>query len=66
VACVPHQEVRLRRPPLLGDSELVCLAAAQALLGYREPGRQLLSGPLGHLRGQVIRAELPRTGGDFG
>jgi len=64
---MPHQAVRPRRPPLLGDSELVCLAVAQALLGYRSgPGRQLLPSPLGHLRGQVIRAELPRTGGDFG
>ena len=29
------------------------------------PGRQLLPGSLGHLRGQGIRAELPRIGGDF-
>jgi hypothetical protein len=29
----------LGRPPLLSDSELVCLAVAQALLGYRSESR---------------------------
>ncbi|GGR62242.1 hypothetical protein GCM10010251_93760 [Streptomyces aurantiogriseus] len=28
-------------------------------------GRQLLPGPLGDLRGQGVRAQLPRAGGDF-
>jgi hypothetical protein len=32
---------RLRRPPLLSDSELVCLAVAQALLGYHSEARWL-------------------------
>jgi hypothetical protein len=31
----------LGRPPLLSDSELVCLAVAQALLGYHSEGRWL-------------------------
>ncbi|MET8052743.1 hypothetical protein ABZU75_34615 [Streptosporangium sp. NPDC005286] len=29
------------RPPLLSDSELVCLAVAQALLGYHSEARWL-------------------------
>jgi hypothetical protein len=31
----------LGRPPLLSDSELVCLAVAQALLGYHSEARWL-------------------------
>ncbi|WP_219933733.1 hypothetical protein [Streptomyces sp. NWU339] len=31
----------LGRPPLLSDSELICLAVAQALLGYHSEARWL-------------------------
>ncbi|GAA3510207.1 hypothetical protein GCM10023075_71770 [Streptosporangium album] len=32
---------RTGRPPLLSDSELVCLTVAQALLGYHSEARRL-------------------------
>jgi hypothetical protein len=41
---------RLGRPPLLSDSELVCLAVAQALLGFRSEARWLRYARK-HLRG---------------
>ncbi|MES4893373.1 IS982 family transposase [Streptomyces sp. NPDC096012] len=58
------------RPPLLSDSELVCLAVAQALLGYRSEARWLrfahkrLSGLFPYLPQQSgynkrLRAALP-------
>ncbi|MFG2970310.1 IS982 family transposase [Streptomyces sp. NPDC048288] len=58
------------RPPLLSDSELVCLAVAQALLGYRSEARWLrfarkrLSGLFPYLLQQSgynkrLRAALP-------
>jgi hypothetical protein len=39
------------RPPKLSDAELVCLAVAQVLLGYRSERRWLraVAGRLGHL-----------------
>lgn len=50
------------RPPLLSDSELVCLAVAQALLGYDSEARWLryankhLSGMFPYLRSERATA----------
>ncbi|MFI6882075.1 hypothetical protein ACIBI2_04220 [Streptosporangium canum] len=58
---------RMGRPPLLGDSELVCLAVAQALLGYHSEARWLcfarkhLSGMFPYLPQQSGCNKRPRA-----
>ncbi|MFD5543881.1 hypothetical protein ACFWIJ_40310 [Streptomyces sp. NPDC127079] len=48
------------RPPLLSDSELVCRAVAQALLGYRSEARWLR---FAHERLSGLFPCLPRQSG---
>jgi hypothetical protein len=52
------------RPPKLSDSELVCLAVAQVLLGYHSERRWLraVAGRLGHLF-PLCAGRPPTTGG---